>query len=49
MRGKTKRNVILTSIVVILVLISFITFKPKNANSSKELVKKTIEIAVVYG
>lgn len=49
MRGKTKRNVILTSIMVILVLISFITFKPKNANSSKELVKRAIEIAVVYG
>lgn len=49
MRGKTKGNVILTSIMFILVLISFITFKPKDANSSKELVKRTIETAVVYG
>lgn len=48
MRGKTKRNLILTPIVIILVLISFITFKPKNANSNKELVKRVIETAVVY-
>jgi hypothetical protein len=49
MRGKTRRNLILASIMVILVLISFITFKPENDNSSKELVKRVIETAVVYG
>ena len=50
MRGKTKINVILTSIMVILlVLISFITFKPENTNSNKALVKRVIETAVVYG
>jgi hypothetical protein len=49
MRGKTKRNLIITSLMIILVLISFVAFKPKNANSNKELVKRVIETAVVYG
>ncbi|MEG0775357.1 hypothetical protein [Clostridium sp.] len=49
MRGKTKRNLILTSIMIILLLISFVTFKPENDNSSKELIKRVIETAVVYG
>ena len=49
MMGKRNRNLILTTIVVILVLISFVTFKPKNANLNKELVKRVIETAVVQG
>lgn len=49
MRGKTKRNLILTSIMIILLLISFVTFKSENDNSSKELIKRVIETAVVYG
>ena len=49
MRGKTKINLILTSITIILVLISFVTFKPENVNLNKELVKRVIETAVVYG
>lgn len=49
MSGKTKRNLILMPLVIILVLISFVAFKPKNANSNKELVKRVIETAVVYG
>jgi len=49
MRGKTKRNLVLASILIILVLIPLVTFKPENANSNKELVKRVIETAVVYG
>lgn len=49
MRGKTKRNLILTSIMIVLLFISFVTFKSGNDNSNKELVKRVVETAIVYG
>lgn len=49
MRDKTKKNLILTSIIIVLFLISFVTFKPENDLSSKELIKKVVETAIVDG
>lgn len=49
MRGRTRKVLILTSIVIILGVISLILFKPKDPNASKELIKRVIEISVVSG
>jgi hypothetical protein len=49
MAGRTKRILMLISMGILLITIIVILFIPKDTNSSKELIKRAIEIAIVSG